>query len=261
MTVRAFDDERSSWVVVPARDEAAHIGEALTALDAAALRAPGPVHLAVVDDGSTDATPEIAAEWSAAWQHGEAHVLPGPAAGSGWARRVGLDHAITAASALGDPASLIATTDADSVVPGDWLVKLHAFVGDGHAVIAGDVRLGDGADPLLAMERELRLERRLTALRAVEPGAVHPHFAGANLAFTLAALRQLTPLPTPEALEDDALLQRCREAGLPVLRAHGIAITTSPRIHGRAVQGLAATLADDARRLGLGDLLADEQPV
>ncbi len=247
----ALRHARPSWVVIPARDEEERIGAALSALDSAARLAPGPVHLVVVDDGSTDATPLLAAERAGSWPHGEAHVLPGPSAGVGWARRVGFEHALASASVHHETGALIATTDADSIVPPNWLTEIHLLVDAGHPVIAGDVRLGKGADPLLASERELRLERRLAAVRRAEPAAVHPHFAGANLAFTAEALSQLTPLPTPEALEDDALMARCMEVGLPVLRAHNVTVTTSPRTDGRATQGLAATLAADARRLGL----------
>lgn len=242
---------RPTWVVVPARDEEDHLGAALAALDTAARLAPAAVHLVVVDDGSTDGTPEIAAERAATWIHGDAHLLPGPAAGSGWARRIGLDHALAAANVSDAASALIATTDADSLVPPQWLATLHQLVDDGHEVIAGDVALGDDANALLAYERELRLARRLESVRMLEPGAPHPHFAGANLAFTAAALQQLTPLPTPQALEDDALLVRCREVGLPVLRTAAAPVTTSPRIDGRATLGLAASLAADARRLGL----------
>lgn len=242
---------RAAWVVVPARNEAEGVGAALAALDTAARLAPGPVHLIVVDDGSTDETPLIVAQRAAAWPHGEAQLLPGPAAGAGWARRIGLDHAIAAAHARGGSDALIATTDADSLVSPDWLLQLHRLVDDGHQVIAGDVHLAAGAPAPLVAERDQRLQRRLAALHRADPSAGHPHFAGANLAFTAAALARLTPLPTPEALEDDALRERCAEAGLAVLRPRSVTVTTSARTDGRASQGLAATLAADARRLGL----------
>ena len=50
-------------VVLPARDEAESIEAALRSL--LAQDYPGPLHIILVDDGSTDATGDIAARWPA----------------------------------------------------------------------------------------------------------------------------------------------------------------------------------------------------
>lgn len=250
---------RPSWVVVPARDEREHIEDCLLALRAAAAMAPGPVHVVVVDDGSTDGTAAIAASCFEHWP-GRHAVLPGRSAGVGWARRLGLEHALAAAAqdadgapapALETPAAaLIATTDADSTVAPDWLAALHRRLDEGYGVIAGDVLLHPTVEAPLVAARAVRLAARLAALPATEAAtAPHPHFAGSNLGFASEVLRRLGPLPTPASLEDQAILERCRALGIPVLRDAGVQITTSGRTVGRAEGGLAAALAGDLAAL------------
>lgn len=236
---------RAAWVVVPALNEAERIEACLAALQEAASRAPGPVAVVVVDDGSTDATAELARAALEAWDAGDHTVLSGPAAGVGWARRTGIEHALAACA----PGAIIATTDADSRVASDWLAILHDRIEAGHPVVAGDVHLDPGTDLQLVRARAVRLARRVAALPQPEAGAPHPHFAGSNLAFVAHALRALGPLPVPRALEDEAILERCRALGIPVLRDAGPIVVTSARLDGRAPGGLAAALTADASAL------------
>ncbi|MDQ8043586.1 MAG: glycosyltransferase [Patulibacter sp.] len=243
---------RDAWVVMPARDEVDRLGDAVDAVDVAAQHAAaGRTHLVLVDDGSTDGTSEVARAAARAWRHGTAVVLAGPGAGSGWARRTGLDHALLMVRRAADGEGLIATTDADSRVPPHWLSRLHALVDAGHEVIAGDIALEPGTHPQLVAARAARLAGRLADVLRTDPRADHPHFAGANLGFTARALASLEPLPTPSSLEDDALRARCEALTLPILRDASFAVTTSPRLDGRAAVGLASALAADAGRLGL----------
>ncbi|MDO9356136.1 MAG: hypothetical protein Q7T55_20730, partial [Solirubrobacteraceae bacterium] len=122
---------------------------------------------------------------------------------------------------------------------------------EGHGVIAGDVHLDRSTDERLVAARAARLAARLAALPADERHALHPHFAGSNLGFRSDVLASLGPLPTPVALEDEAILLRCRDLGIPVLRDHECVVVTSARTIGRAPAGLAAALTEDLRVLGL----------
>ncbi len=95
-------------VVVPAHDEAADLGAALDALLAQDLEAAYEV--LVVDNASTDATAEVARDRGV-------RVVPEPRLGVCQARQSGVD------AARGE---VVASTDADSVVPTDWLSRIDA---------------------------------------------------------------------------------------------------------------------------------------
>lgn len=53
------------WVLLPVRDEAADVTDCVRSLQSAAARWPGPSRVVVLDDESTDATPDLLAQLSA----------------------------------------------------------------------------------------------------------------------------------------------------------------------------------------------------
>ncbi|MEB3898943.1 glycosyltransferase [Pseudomonas sp. NY15356] len=99
-------------IVIPMFNEARHIGRTLACARAAALQAGLACELLVVDNGSTDAGPDIAREFGAT-------VLTLPGATIGALRNLG---------ARASCSDWLAFLDADIEVPGDWLsllVGLH----------------------------------------------------------------------------------------------------------------------------------------
>jgi glycosyltransferase involved in cell wall biosynthesis len=73
--------------IVPARDEAATIGEVLERVVALPLEK----QIIVVDDGSTDGTREVAERWAAGWEGGVT-IVSKSAGGKGSAVRAGIEH-------------------------------------------------------------------------------------------------------------------------------------------------------------------------
>lgn len=114
-------------VVVPAHDEAADLGAALDALLAQDVDASYEV--LVVDNASTDATAEVARSRGV-------RVVPEPRLGVCQARQTGVE------AARGE---VVASTDADSVVPRDWLSRIDATLrADPRLVaVAGPCRYAD----------------------------------------------------------------------------------------------------------------------
>jgi hypothetical protein len=120
-----------SFVVI-AYNEARNIGRTLDAIGR--LAGLGDYEVIVVDDGSRDGTADIVGKRAAADPHIRLIALPRNR-GRGYARSTGI------AAAAG---ALIATVDADIVLPQDWFTRAQAALGGcdavgGTAVPDGDV--------------------------------------------------------------------------------------------------------------------------
>jgi glycosyltransferase involved in cell wall biosynthesis len=234
-----------SIVVVPARDEEHAIGRCLEALAEQTVPADA-FETIVVADGCVDRTEAVAR--TAAERLGlRLTVLHGPGAGSGPARRLGMDAAAERLEALGSPGGLIATTDADSAPLPDWLARQLDHLSAGAGVIAGLIVLDEAEAARLPQSvtrrRELDAVGRMAQVKLHEPGAEHHHFAGASLGVSAEIYRRVGGLEPSVALEDEAFSARLREHGVPVLHAADVVVRTSARNDGRARRGLSVDLA------------------
>jgi glucosyl-3-phosphoglycerate synthase len=235
-------------VVVPARDEEALIGACLRALATQTAVAPYEYEVLLVLDHCTDGTEVHAREIAGAHPSLGLHFLDGPGEGSGPARRVGMDAACARLIQVGRPESLIACTDADTVVAPDWLAAQLRAVSEGSRAIGGRIELADdGSLPDSVARRHaehgrLRHERLLS-----DPGhlgnAEHWQFSGASLALTAEVYREVGGLEPLTALEDEGLERILYQHGIPIQRLLSVRVTTSPRLEGRARRGLSYDLS------------------
>jgi hopene-associated glycosyltransferase HpnB len=112
--------------VIPARDEAACVGETVSSL----LRQtyPGAFDVILVDDQSRDATAQVAREAAAALGAGNRlTVLPGRALPAGWTGKLWAQHqGVECADQKPQPPDYLLFTDADIVYAPDALVDLVA---------------------------------------------------------------------------------------------------------------------------------------
>jgi len=112
--------------VIPARDEAACVGETVSSL----LRQnyPGAFDVIVVDDQSRDATALVAREAAAALGAGDRlTVLPGRALPAGWTGKLWAQHqGVECADQRPQPPDYLLFTDADIVYTPDALANLAA---------------------------------------------------------------------------------------------------------------------------------------
>ncbi len=119
--------------VIPARDEAASIGETVTSLlkqDYA-----GDLHIVLVDDDSRDGTAEIA-QAAAVAAPGRLTVLRGRPLPAGWTGKLwAVKQGIEAAEALPTPPDYLLLTDADIVYTPDALARLVARAEAGGLVL------------------------------------------------------------------------------------------------------------------------------
>lgn len=256
--------ELVSVIVVPARDEEETIAACLEALAAQTVSA-GAFEIVLVADACTDRTESVAR--AAARDLGlTLTVLRGPGAGSGPARRLGMDAAADRLLSLGLSRGLIATTDADSAPSRDWLARQLAHLDAGADVIAGLVELADEDAAQLPKavldRRRLDAERRMIDVIAADPEAGHHHFAGASLGVAAEVYSRVGGLEPAPALEDEVFANLLRARGVPILRAADVRVRTAARTTGRARRGLSVDLAvsswRERRRYRAEQFSADE---
>jgi glucosyl-3-phosphoglycerate synthase len=238
-------------VVVPARDEEDHIAACLTALAAQRGLAPNAYAVWLVLDDCHDATEAIARACAAQHPHLDLRFLHGPAAGVGAARKLGMDAALRALLDAGHPDGLIASTDADTVVPSCWLTHQLHLARAGVEAIGGAIHLqpNHDLDSRVVAMRDVRSAERLALLRRSDPLAEHHRFSGASMAVSARAYALVGGLPPLRAFEDEALEGRLRDAGIRIVHADVVRVWTAGRLVGRADGGLARVLAHDTTEL------------
>lgn len=236
-------------VIVPVRNEELLLPRCLAALAvtiAAVQASPSidrpRVSVVIVLDRCTDSSARVAADWpsytrivstagavGAARRAGAAHVLAGRAAGRADADgRTRAEHV------------WLATTDADSAVPPNWITAQLAFVRNGAGLVLGTVVPDD----------ELRVEQRARWVQRQTLGEGHPHVHGANLGVRADHYLAAGGFACVDTDEDVLLVAALR--ALPVVEARTalIPVLTSGRLAGRAPAGFSdylRTQAADAR--------------
>lgn len=214
-------------VVLPVHDEEELLPRALEALEVAvdALLPAIPCRVAIVLDDCGDASSAIACSWQP--QYG-ALVIGRRFRSVGVARHAGAQALLSLWPDM-DPAQVwLATTDADSQVPRDWLkVQVDAF-SSGADLWAGRVRVAE----------ESATVRRWTKRYASELGPIH----GASLGFSAALYGQLGGFRNLRSGEDRDLHNRAAAAGFRIKHDLRAAVTTSSRRKGRAPGGFASVL-------------------
>jgi hypothetical protein len=221
-------------VVVPAHNEQELLPGCLAGLASAVAASPVRVDVLVVLDSCTDAS-TIAAGAVPTLTINERNV--------GAARRLGFRRLLRSRPAgVLDSQSWLATTDADTVVPSNWLTGMLKHAAVGWDAVAGTVRVGDW-DGHTAQTR--------AAWRAgYDSREGHRHVHGANLGFRGDAYRVAGGVPALALSEDEQLIAALEAAGRRVLRAGDLPVVTSGRREERVPGGFASFLL---RTSTLGD--------
>jgi glycosyltransferase involved in cell wall biosynthesis len=228
-------------VLVPARDEEELLPACLAAL-AVAARAPElagvAVEVVVVADGCTDRTAELAAAAGV-----DVVSRTGSGGNVGAARHAGAEHLLGAAAASWVPADRVwlASTDADSRVPPDWLVLHLTAAGTRVHGLLGTVAVPDWTG--LPAGAAAEFGRSYDAWRSGGADAVHPHVHGANLGVRGSAYRAVGGFPPWPADEDRGLVAALEGAGAQLLRTAAGPVLTSARRVARARAGFGRDMA------------------
>lgn len=220
---------------MPAKDEAARIGEALHAV-ARSIRVHGDVagvFVAVIDDGSTDDTAAVAS--ATLRRTGVRGAVIGVAGGSaGAARRLGAA-AVLARVPLASDAWLL-STDADSLVPADWICRYAVHARAAHLAVAGVVDLIEDEDAAAVQPRWS------SDYRSTFEGMDHPHAHACNLGLRVDLYRRVGGFKSLPRAEDIDLWRRVRALGVPTSADADLRVWTSARTDARCAGGFGAAL-------------------
>ena len=241
-------------IVVPVRNEEILLPRALAALavaiDALAV-VPQPdrpaVSVLLVLDQCTDFSAQVATHWP------DFDRVEIDAGAVGVARRYGVQRALrrlgavsgavsgavfgASASAVGDIEAeriWIASTDADSAVPPNWLIAQLAFARNGVDLVLGTVQPDDD----LAAHELVHWE----SLHTIGEG--HPHVHGANLGVRADRYLAAGEFAPVDRDEDVLLVAALRDLGVTEARTALIPVLTSGRRLGRAPAGFAEYLRE-----------------
>lgn len=217
-------------VVIPARDEQETIARAIASVVNASQGYS--VDIIVVADGCSDET-EIRAKQALC---GGGAVVRGNWRCVGAARRVGVAFGLIRSPAA-DAQTWIASTDADGVVPPDWLTIQMQLAEEEAVAVAGIVDLAceSTADHMFA-------ERFAATYETYDDGS-HPHVHAANMGVRADAYLAVGGWPRAHRSEDRLLWTRLESAGYNVVSTVDLSIRTSARRQGRVPLGFAASLA------------------
>jgi glycosyltransferase involved in cell wall biosynthesis len=229
-------------VAVPARNEQQRIAESIRCIVAAAQAVDQRIAttVSVATDSCTDGTAEVLA--AMADSRSDIRVVSGSWNSAGGARRAAVENGLRL-SGSGSPRTLqrtwIATTDADSCVPVDWLSSQLRFAESGYDAVAGTVQLNDDDDCTFEL-------RDLFARNYVvdDLGEMHTHVHGANLGIRASAYISAGGFPAVETSEDRFLWNEIVRLKYRVVSPVDLKVATSGRLKGRVVGGFADAMAN-----------------
>jgi glycosyltransferase involved in cell wall biosynthesis len=218
-------------VVIPAHNEAANLPKSLTAVATAAACSSMPVLTVVVLDACDDASIDLACRLGS-----DVHFIEVDARNVGASRAAGFSYARTSCGMECTDESRIwyATTDADSRVDPDWLIRQNAAGAD---MVLGVVRIGTWRHLPAAAVR-----RYLNAYRVKRRPDGHGHVHGANMGFQAEAYWRVGGFADVPSGEDVDLVRRFEEQDFVIDRDERLSVTTSARQKGKAPKGFAAHL-------------------
>ncbi|MDJ0333803.1 glycosyltransferase [Salinibacterium sp. G-O1] len=215
-------------VLIPARDEEALIARCLESVLAARANVDIPVTVVVAADGCLDATAEIARSFDGVV------VVEIDSSNVGTARGIAARTALELIAC--DPGRVwMANTDADSVVPPNWLSEQVRLANSGVDVMIGTVR---------PEFDELSVEQERAWRARHVPGQPNGHVHGANLGVRASTYLEAGGYEALPEHEDVDLVARLKAVSR-VVASDDCEVVTSGRKFGRTPGGYARYLRED----------------
>jgi glycosyltransferase involved in cell wall biosynthesis len=229
-------------VVVPAHNEFAALSRSVGAIRTAAIAAGVPTSVVVVLDACDDESEHLAGKLGP-----DVHFVAVDERNVGAARAAGFRYAKSRLEGMGRR-TWYATTDADTEVGGDWLVR----------------QLDRSADMVLGLVRVAQWRHhseaaaRLYEARYRAEMPLQQHIHGANMGFRAEAYWRVGGFAALASGEDVDLVERFRAAGSDIYWDEQLWVTTSDRRQGRAPGGFADHLAEVSQEVADTAVRVDE---
>lgn len=253
-----------SVVAIPVRNEAERIGPCLSALNAQIMP---PDVVVLLLNNCTDGTLAVARSLAPRLRFRldiVRRTLPPEQATAGHARRLAMQ---LAAERVGDGGILL-TTDADAVVPPDWVARNVRGLARGADIVCGRALIDPVEAALIPehLHEDDALECQLMALLDMlawmldpephDPLPRHTEASGASLAVRVEAFRHVGGIPNIAAGEDRAFVRALWMADARVRHDPALQVVVSGRVVGRAEGGMADAIQ---RRIIEQDEYTDDQ--
>jgi GT2 family glycosyltransferase len=229
-------------VVVPAHNEFAALSRSVGAIRTAAIAVAVPTSVVVVLDACDDESGDLAGQFGP-----DVHFVAVDERNVGAARAAGFRYAKSQLDGAGERI-WYATTDADTEVGGDWLVRQLDSAAD---MVLGLVRVAQ-------WRNHSREAAELYETRYHAEMPLHQHIHGANMGFHAEAYWRVGGFAALASGEDVDLVERFRAAGLRIYSDEQLWVTTSDRRQGRAPGGFADHLADVSHEVARAEDRAGE---
>jgi GT2 family glycosyltransferase len=251
-------------VAIPATNEADRIGVCLTALSDQQHRPDAVILLLNNCTDGTEATARALAPRLGFEPDLACLDLTPAQANAGCARRLAMQLAAKRAG----PGGVLLTTDADTVVPPDWVTRNLAALDAGADVVCGRVEVDPAEAALIPahLHADDALECRLIALlddiawlldsEPHDPPPRHTEASGASLAVTAAAFQRVGGIPAIPSTEDRTFVTALWRMDARIRHDPAIRVSVSGRTVGRAPGGMADAIR---RRMVRQDKFTDDQ--
>ncbi|CCH55339.1 glycosyl transferase family protein [Fibrisoma limi BUZ 3] len=262
-----FNDSVSSAlrisVIVPVRDETAHLEQTLDALRNQINANAGPIspdlyEVLLLANNCTDDSYELAKHYQTCYPDFPLHLaqiqLPAHQANIGTVRRLLMDEACRRLLSVGNENGIIASTDGDTTVDAQWLWHIMAEIDKGCDAVAGRIIAQPDSSPArLFHVRDVTYRQLITKVESLLDPHVHDpwprHFQhfGASFAVTCRAYLQAGRLPEVPYLEDEALYKALLRIDAKIRKSPHVKVRTSARLQGRVAIGFSEQLRSWAK--------------
>lgn len=225
-------------VVVPAHDERDRVGATIESIEIARrrVRSRATVSITVVADRCSDGTATVASEFLTDPRDA---VVSANVRSAGGARAIGFQ--VATANLVHPMETLwLASTDADTLVPADWLEHQLVLADQGFTAVMGTVALRTDEPARTGLRRDFEIE--YGRLLGAGSGFDHSHVHGANFGIRGDVYVSAGGWADLVTGEEHDLIKRVRSLGWPTVSPTDLVVLTSPRLRARAPDGFAADL-------------------